>query len=265
MLHHVSTAFAALGHHSDITLLPTPGRPDHLATLTFRPWADPPADVLARAEAIERRHTDRLPFDAPGDLSALVRRARSLAETHHVMLDVLGATAPARLRAASEQSTALRHYDMPYQAELGWWTGHDRRLEGIPTEALISDSEARRVPVGRRFPGPARSGRRGDLEDHAELWLLATEQDSVLDWLETGEALSAVLLECTAAGLATCPVTHITELPATRRLIANLAPGQGLPQVVVRVGIAPDRAVAPATPRRPPSDFLIVRHDGESL
>ena len=34
--------------------------------------------------------------------------------------------------------------------------------------------------------------------------------------------MSAVLLECTMAGLATCTVTHVTEIGAARELVAAL-------------------------------------------
>ncbi|WP_040836142.1 Acg family FMN-binding oxidoreductase [Nocardia brevicatena] len=261
MLDHVRTAFAAEGWRTDTVRQPTPYRPDHLATLVFRPWPDPPSDLRTRAGMIGRRRTDRLPMSDPGDLSDLVRTARSLTEPYDVIVGVLGTNALARLEAASEQSTALRRYDMTYQTELRWWSGHKRSTEGVPVDALISESEAVRVPVGRKFPAHAHSARRGELEDQARLWVLSTPDDSVLHWLRTGEALSTVLLECTAAGLATCPMTHITELPTTRRAVMNLAGSQDLAQVVVRVGLAPDHEEHPVTPRRPPSDFLTIHPD----
>jgi len=72
-----------------------------------------------------------------------------------------------------------------------------------------------------------------------------------------GEALSTVLLECTLAGLATCPVAHLTELSVSRELLAALTGHTDLPQVLIRVGVAPalDK-VPPATPRRPLTDIL---------
>ncbi|WP_280209289.1 hypothetical protein [Nocardia cyriacigeorgica] len=65
-----------------------------------------------------------------------------------------------------------------------------------------------------------------------------------------------MLLECTAAGLATCPLTHITELPSSRRIIAGLIPRPAVPQVVVRIGAAPDEPEQPPTPRRPVTEFF---------
>jgi len=69
--------------------------------------------------------------------------------------------------------------------------------------------------------------------------------------LAAGEALSATLLECTMAGLATCPVTHLTEVTVARELIGSLLDYDAMPQVLIRVGVVPvTEKVPPPTPRR---------------
>ncbi|MFQ6399156.1 Acg family FMN-binding oxidoreductase [Nocardia sp. KC 131] len=262
VLHHARTALAAQGWHTDTTRLPDATNSDRLATIGFRPWPDPPAGVLTRASAIDVRRTDRLPLSEPTDWPQLAHAARMLVTPHDVEFDVLDETARPRLAAASEQATATRHYDMDYQAELHWWAGHSDVTEGIPREALVSDAEFARVSVGRTFPSAPHSARRGTLEDHARLVVLSSENESVTAWLHAGEALSAVLLECTAAGLATCALTHITELPAGRSALTELIPHPGFPQVVIRVGSAPDdEQEVPPSPRRPLSDILTIQRD----
>lgn len=260
MLHHVRTAFAAAGWHTDVDRFPPSAHPEQLATLTFRPWPDPPPGVRARAQAIEVRRTDRLPLRTPADLVSLVRTARKLADPHDVVLAVLDEAAPARLASAVQYSTALRHYDMPYQAELRWWTGHEQPPVGIPAGALASEEEASRVPAGRAFPASGESSRRSELEDEAALLVLSTAGDNPYSWLHVGEALSAILLECAATGLSTCPLTHITEAPTTRQIVANLAGREGVPQVVVRIGTAPGDELHEPTPRRTPAEFLTTPH-----
>jgi len=67
-----------------------------------------------------------------------------------------------------------------------------------------------------------------------------------------------VLLEATVAGLATCTLTHLTELATSRHLVEELT-GRALPQVLVRVGEAPaNEQLPPTTPRRPLADVLTV-------
>ncbi|WP_433716022.1 Acg family FMN-binding oxidoreductase [Nocardia sp. CA-084685] len=261
MLHHVRTAFGAKGWHTDTTRLPDSHRTDYLAVIEFRPWPEPPAGVLVRARAIDRRRTDRLPMYAPTDLAQFLHAARMLVTPHDLELDLLDDSAHQKLAAASEHTTTVRRYDMEYQAELHWWAGHSGDPEGVPREALASDAEFARVSVGRTFPSAPHSARRGDLEDNARLLVLSSPRESVTAWLHTGEALSALLLECTTAGLASCPMTHITEMPSAREIIESMLPRPGIPQVVIRVGTAPDEPETPPTPRRPLTDILTIRHE----
>lgn len=259
-LHHARTVFAAMGWHSDIIRLPDPNRPDHLAVLEFRPWPAPPPGIARRAAAIERRHTDRLPLLPPDDWTDLVAELNRLVTPHDLTLDALDDQFRPRLAAVSEQAAAARQYDMFYQQEIHWWAGHSASSEGVPPTALASDAEFARVDVGRSFPRPPHSDRRGQIRDRSALVVLSSHQDSPRHWLRTGEALSAVLLECTAAGLATCPLTHITELPAGRRTVAALLPHPASPQVIIRIGTAPDTAQPAPTPRRPLSEIFEIQH-----
>ncbi len=255
-LHHVRTAFASFCWGTDVARLPDLGRPDLLATLEFRPWPDPPTAVFRRAEAIEYRYTDRLPMAEPSGWASVRAELEDLVSAHELTLDVLDEDARARLSVASEQSGALRRYDMEYQSEIHWWAGHPDMPEGVPPASLVSESEAARVGVARTFPSPGPGARRGELRDHARLAVLTATSETPLSWLHTGEALSAALLECTASGLSTCALTHITELAAGRRLLSSLIGHPGVPQVVLRIGVAPDDRRPPPTPRRPLSDVL---------
>jgi nitroreductase len=146
---------------------------------------------------------------------------------------------------------------MMYQQELHWWAGHPDTPEGVPPSALVSDAEFARVDVGRTFPSAAHSMRRAALTDHARLAVISSYDDAPLRWLHAGEALSAVLLECTARGLASCALTHLTELPTGRRTVASLLPRSTVVQVVIRIGTAPDdEPTPPPTPRRPLADIF---------
>jgi hypothetical protein len=69
-----------------------------------------------------------------------------------------------------------------------------------------------------------------------------------------------VLLECTAAGFATCTLTHMIELHASREMLRTLIGRHAEPQVLIRVGRAPVMEPPPArTPRRPIRDVLHIR------
>ena len=62
------------------------------------------------------------------------------------------------------------------------------------------------------------------------------------------------------AGLATCTVTHVTELEASRDIIRELiSNAAAMPQVLIRVGTEPAGKSAPEpTPRRALRDVLEI-------
>ncbi|WP_433716025.1 Acg family FMN-binding oxidoreductase [Nocardia sp. CA-084685] len=259
VLDHARLAFVSMGWFADVIRLPESDVTDHLATLEFRPWTGALNTTAARVRAIHDRYTDRLPMLAPDGWRDVLDAVRELARPHHVATDEIADRSRPRLAAAAQHATALRRYDMPYQNELHWWTGHSDTQQGVPTAALVSEAEAARVEFGRGFPPAPYSVRRAELADRSRLVVLSTVGDTPAHWLHTGEALSEVLLECTARGLATCPLTHITELATSRSVIADLIPDPDIPQVVIRIGSAPEEAELAPTPRRPLDEVLELR------
>ncbi len=261
VLHHARTAFAAQGWHTDIVRMPDPAHPDQLAVIDFRPWPQPPAGIAARASAIEHRYTDRLPMDEPREWDKLVARLQQLVSPRGLRCEALARDIQARVAALSGSAQAARSDDRMYQDELHWWAGHPDSTSGVPPSGLISDAEFARVGVARHFPSAPHSDRRSGRIDRARIIVLSSPGESPAQWLHSGEALSAVLLECTVAGAATCPVTHLTEMPAARRVLAALIDDHGCPQVLVRVGAAPGAEPRPrATPRRSVDEVLEFTH-----
>jgi hypothetical protein len=175
-----------------------------------------------------------------------------------VHLDVLAEEMRADVAEAAALTETLRLYDSAYHSELAWWTTPFATEDGIPQSALISAAESERVAVARTFPVTSHSDRRPAVrDDSATLVVLSTDGYSRADALDAGEALSAVLLECTLSGLSTCPVSHVTELHASRDIIGTLIGRDACPQLLVRIGIAPTLIeTPPPTPRRGVDTFL---------
>ncbi|PRC59773.1 NAD(P)H nitroreductase, partial [Mycobacterium sp. ITM-2017-0098] len=68
-----------------------------------------------------------------------------------------------------------------------------------------------------------------------------------------------VLLDAAMAGMASCTVTHLTEVPEGRAVVASLIGTTAVPQALVRVGLAPSLdATPPPTPRRPIQDVVEI-------
>jgi len=260
-LDHLRIAMAAAGWDSHIDRFPEPGNANHLASIDFTPKDFVTERDRRLAGAIEVRRTDRLPFSAITEWQSVEAVVASSANRQTVHLQVISDEMHPSLEEAAKIAASLRMYDTPYQNELHWWTAPFEPSEGIPYSSLVSAAESDRVGVGRPFPAPRRPERRSEIpEDHAKVLLLSTDKDTRADALASGEALSATLLDCTMAGLATCPVTQLTELSVTRELIRKLMDGGGMPQVLIRVGVIPAaEKVPPPTPRRPLSAVLRLK------
>ncbi len=265
VLDHFRVAMAALGWETTVERFPNPNNLDHLASIEFAsPRLGPEFVAQARrdrAAAISRRRTDRRPFGAPRDWASFEPVLRSAFDGAFATLDVLGDDARPRLIEASHLTEALRRYDDSYHHELLWWTAPSRDSEGIPPGALPTGPQASAVEVNRRFPGdPDTAKGSPGAGDEAKIVVLSTPEDTRADALDCGQALSAVLLECTMAGLATCAVTHLTELQAGRDVVRDLLPDAAcVPQVLVRVGAVAAGQPPEPTPRRPLAEVLEVR------
>lgn len=260
MLDHVVVAMAAAGWVADVERFPDPNHPDHLATLQFSPLTFVTDAHRRRADAILARRTDRLPMAAPPDWESLEPMLRTWLDTGPVHLDVLTEDMQSEVAEAAMLSESLRLYDSGYHADLAWWTTPFATNDGIPQSALVSAAESERVALSRAFPVTAHTDRRPAIaDDAARVVVLSTDGFSRADALDAGEALSMVLLEATMAGLATCPVTQMTELHASRDIVATLIGRDACPQVLVRIGLVPVlEEVPPPTPRRPVTDFLTI-------
>ena len=266
VLDHLRVAAAAAGWHATVDRFPNPNDLNHLATIHFSPLHFVTDAVRARAEAILHRRTDRLPFAAPSSFSAFEPVLRSTIDTDKATLTVLPESVRPRLAQASRLTESLRRYDSSYHAELQWWTAPSTDGDGMPRSALVSTSERDRVDIARGFPADEHPDRRPGVDrDQSVIAVLSTHGDSRRDALGCGEVLSDVLLEATLAGLATCTLSHMTELEDSRNVIRELIGDSGNPQLLIRIGEVPASSnqppgdQPPATPRRPLAEVLQSR------
>ena len=256
-LDHLRVAMAAAGHEAHVEYYPNPNEHTHVASMGFSPMCFVTSGHRRKADAILRRRTDRLPFGAVPHWDEFELTMRKDISTDASTVDVICGHDRSELAEASALTDALRLYDSAYHAEMAWWTAPYVVGDGIPSSALVSAAESDRVDVGRSFPVTGHQQRRMEVaEDQSTLLVVSAVDDVRRDILGCGETLSAILLDATTAGLATCTLTHLTEVDATREIVATIT-GRRLPQVIVRVGTAPVlEEVPPPTPRRPVSEIL---------
>ena len=213
-----------------------------------------------RARAIGRRFTDRRPYKAPANWANFEVLLRQIVIPYHVMFDIVLDDARPSLADASRLTETIRANDPSYAAELSWWTSPFAPSGGLPQAA----STAAAVDVRRTFPGTDQHRHRAG-SDHSKIVVLSTHhEDARLDVLRCGEVLSAVLLECTTAGLAPCTFTHMTELAPCREIVRGLIGQRGMPQLLIRIGQAPVGDAEHGTPPRKALTDVLEFRRGEA-
>jgi nitroreductase len=259
-LHHLRTAFAALGWATVVHRVPNEHDPGHLAAVEPRPHV-PTEDDIALAAAINRRRTDRRRFtswEIPSDfLDLMVRRS---ARAGALLVPITDGAARWVLTRAL--SAARRQAEDPrYRLELSAWSGRSRAAQdGVPAGSTPAVAVRHGDTPMRAFPGGSlvdSATGRGE-EDAGQLLVVATLKDDTVSVLRAGEAASAVLLTAADLGLAACPLSQPLELSDTRAVVRDeVLDGAAFPQLIIRAGWAPTSALPlPRSPVRRAEDTV---------
>lgn len=258
-LHHLAVAAAAEGWEAKIRHFPNPYNKAQLAKVSFTPRDADPHAVQA-ASALRRRHTDRrrtAPRPVPRPLlDRLLAQASMFGVAAFAVVSV---TARQTLLELLAEADSAQRRDPAYQDEIAEWVDRLGR-EGIPSGNLLRhEFSGDGHDVLTRFPsGSLEEGNQAEDLPPAALLVVCTSSDDVSSQLRAGEALSAILLEGTSAGLSMTPLSQATEVEATRELLQNeLLRDAACPQILIRVGWpAANAAPVPPTPRRPVADVM---------
>ncbi|KAB2810814.1 NAD(P)H nitroreductase [Pimelobacter simplex] len=256
-LHHLQLASRALGWETDVRRLP-PGA-DETVLADVRVHRDAPAPVVPSDLALLRtRCTDRRRFtDWPVPRYRLEDLCREAAPWGVRAAAIVDDGARFRLELLANQALTDLELDAARQAEQDRWIGRTG-ADGIPASLLPGDPDPLRARS--RFRPGLLEDTRMVLHGGERVIALGGSYDDVAGWLRTGEALSALWLEATRAGLSVVPMSQPIEVETTRREIGRSVLGGAFePHVLLRVGWqAIGRSGLPRTPRRPLADVLEV-------
>lgn len=259
---HMRVAIAAAGRAAVVDRFPDPREIGVLA----RVWVgDRPGqeDLALLDPAIDARRTNRRAYADEPVPRPLLARISSAARSEGVEL-VPVATSGQRRDVAELFLLAdfAEQIDPAYLAELTAWTTDDpRRPDGVQAASVpyrgpggFNDDPVPIRPFDQRGDGwlPAASGSGTE----ACLLFVCTPEDSPRSWLRAGEALERVWLELTADGFWASPLTGAVEVAATRTELRRRLGLAGVPQLLLRIGRAPE---TPPTKRRPLTEVLTER------
>lgn len=257
-LHQAAVAAAALGWPAEITRLPDPRDPDHLATLHLRVGARPP-EAVEDLQALLERRTDRRRFTSwPIPPERLGRLATSVEIDQVQVVPVTAATDRVRVELLVSRATTIERADQRFADEQRSWLDHSD-VDGIPRE-LLPEPDGRTPSRLSRFveETPAQDPR-GTIENSDGLLVIGTETDDPEGWLRAGEALSMLWLHAMKDGLSVVPLSQVIEVAETRAALHHEVLGALLhPQLLVRTGWQEiSRSALPRTPRRPLDEVLL--------
>lgn len=245
---NLRVAAAHLGWDPIVRLLPAADAPDLLATVQLAgPAADAQLPLGDLYEAVERRHTSRMPFTGRPVPAPIVAEMISSAGAEGAHLDVPDIPGTRRLLRLTQAAEARNAVHPARAAEVRTWitapgTG---AAYGIPVTALGPRDASGRMPVRDftgRLPAPHLPALR--FERHAQVALLWTSHDRRDDWLRAGQALERVLLVATQRGVRTSMLHQAIEWPDLRAAMAGS--GQRCcPQLLIRFGYGPEGGRTP--------------------
>lgn len=258
-LHHAQVAAGALGWAVEVARPLDRDRPDLLARLDLVP-ATVPAAAEETLDALENRCTDRRRFTSwpiPEERLAHLARianewgARAVPltdESEHFIVERLVRHADHRQRASGLTTLEQRAWQ-------------DRSaVDGVPLR-LVHGATDRAGAHPHRAEGATRLQQESrDVEASDGLIALFDTHDDPRAWLRAGEGLSAMWLAATSTGLSVVPLSHVMEVPDTRRAFqTQVLGGLAYPLLLVKIGWrANGRDEPPRTPRRPVSAVLEI-------
>jgi hypothetical protein len=258
-LHHARVSLAAAGWRAEVERVPEEKQPDLLARIRVAGCAGPDSDAGKLVAAISRRRTDRRPFSDRPVSEQTITRLRRLVEAQGAYLHLVPHDRVPELAISVDEAADANYFDPAHRSELTDWTHRPAWTgDGVPPSTVVSPS-LRRVPVRNFLPdGSAGLLANADHDEGAVYVIIFGTTDQPADLLRGGEAMSALLLEATAEGLATAPISEAVEAAWPRQLLRRLLSGIGEPYLIVRLGHVESPNAVPPTPRRAPTDVIRI-------
>lgn len=260
-LHHLRTAFAAVGEAVEVTRCLAD---DRLARIRLLGQIEPNARARRRLDAALDRRTVRTRLEDPPAHDDVVDELVHAAHEEECTLVFADVERRHRLADLVAAGDVVQAASADLRRELARWihANTSTRDDGMPGSTLgFSDLASFAAPlVVRSFDwGKMRAAKDHDLVESSPLVaVLGTRSDERRDWLAAGEALSAILLDAAARGVAASFLNQPLEVDELRSVLANVFKEAAVPQLVVRLGVpAEEPREVDRSSRRPMEDVVV--------
>jgi hypothetical protein len=258
---HLRLALHHFGYRDSVKILPDRDDADNLARIKISRAAKPEISERALFEAIVKRRTNRTPFQGRAIPRKLLSSLQDIARREGTSLCIIeGEEDRNRLADLIAQADRRQMADPSFRRELAAWTHSNRSAshDGIPAFAVgykgIVSSMA--PLVVRTFDiGKGRAARDRQLATGSPvLAVLATDGDTVREWIAVGQSLARILLHARSEGVWASFLNQPVETPELRTRLRDLINRKGSPQIILRMGYGSE--VKP-TPRRTAGEVLM--------
>jgi hypothetical protein len=248
-LYIIRLTLARFGHDSRCRLQPDPRDPDLLARVTLDGLLEPDLRRQRLYDAVAMRRTNRHPFDSRPIPRQVIARAVAAVEAQGARIEMIF-DQPLRDDIAQLVADADRAQmaDAAFRLELAQFIHSNRSHKTFAS--AVGPIVIRKFDLGE-------SAAKRDVALIAEssaLAVLWTRRDTPRHWLRAGQALAALLLNLQADGVAASFLNQPLQVGPLRERLRSLIACPGSPQLVLRLGYAPE--VAP-TPRRDPNEVIV--------
>lgn len=252
-LFNLRIAAAHVGLHAAICVWPE-GHADCVARVRLSDAAPSALDDATLFTYLPQRRTYRKRFlDRPVDLDVVQRLAEAATTEGAHLRPIVEASGRHSVVDLVTEGDAVQWANPSWRRELAAWMHPRRRGDGlsVPWVAVpVAQLVVRTFDMGHGEGAKNRALAEGS----TLLALVETPHDTPHDWVTAGQALERVLLTGCAMGLQASYLNQPIQVPALRSRLRDVVHGQGMPQLLLRLGY-PDQPVPPAA-RRPLDDVI---------
>src|SRR4051812_30307233 len=252
-------ALRKLGFDPEVALLPDAGEPRLLARVVVAEGKAASREERRTYAALLRRHSHRGGFEdraVPASVLVALQSAATIEGAELVYVHDFGQRR--RVLELARAAERVMSNDEWVRLEIAEWPPPpgSRRLDGVPAGAYEAEPRRHDDDLPARDFDQGRG--QGSLTPTAEvptgtIAVLATTGDVQCDWLRAGQALQRVLVTAVEYRVFAAVHSQLAEVSPLRNELRREFYDNGHPQLVMRLGYAPQ---SPLTPRRPAAEVL---------